>query len=663
MIDFKSVSKRFGAQEVLRDASFRINTAEHAGIVGPNGTGKSTLFELIVGATLPDSGTIETPTEGSLGYVRQEIEPDDASVSLRAYVEAGSAELHEQHERIVQLEAGLAELESGERERRLRQIGELQTRFEAMGGYDLRTRVEAALGGLGFTDAGMAQPLGSFSGGWQMRAELARVLVLQPDVLLLDEPSNYLDVPAVEWLQRYLREFQGTLALISHDRYLLNSLTTVTIELVQGRTTRYPGNYDAYADAREMRYRQAVAAKKNQDRKREQMQRFVDRFRAKNTKASQVQSMIRKIDRLEEVETPDAIVSPGTIRLRPPPRSGEEVMRLDDAGMTYDGRRWILRHVNLRVMRGDKTAVVGLNGMGKTTLLRVLADRLELGEGRRVCGHKVNIGYQSQDFVETIDPRRTVFETVKSVSREASESEVRGLLGGFGFSGDAVEKTVAVLSGGEKIRLAFARLLVDPPNFLLLDEPTTHLDVQARVALENALREYEGTIYMVSHDIEFIRRVATTILEMRPPGVRLFAGGYDYYAEKKAAEAKQASGAGASPPARPASEPAKRPRNSDGLSRHDRARRVQAFARAKRPLERRLAKAEQRVEEIEAERRPLLEELSESRPGTDYAAVNRTLAALQAETDQLTREWEHAAAQLEELQQQFDDGFDRPQMP
>lgn len=643
MIEFQQVSKSYGGQDILRDVSFRIGPREHVGIVGPNGAGKTSVFELIVGNLSPDKGTITIPQDSRLGYVRQHVGGSEAGVSLLAHAQTGMPALDRMHHRIESMESELRDAaDEKERTSLLGRIGHLQTQYEAMGGYDLKLRAETVLGGLGFAEATFARPLKELSGGWQMRAELARVLAAEPDILLLDEPSNYLDIPAVEWLQRYLREFRGALALISHDRYLLTSLTSVTIEIANGHADRYPGNYSFYIRERSTRCEQLLGARKNQDRERAKMQRFIDRYRADKRRASLVQSSIRKLEKMEQVEVPAFIVSPGRIRLRPPTRSGHEVARLEHAGITYDDSHWVLRDIDLRVERGEKTAIVGLNGMGKTTLLRALAGRLPLSEGERVVGHKVVMGYQSQESAETMDPHRTVYDIVKSAGPDVTDNEARTLLGGFGFSGSAVDKHVSVLSGGEKIRLAFARLLVDPPNFLILDEPTTHLDVQAREALEQALSEFEGTVYLVSHDIEFVRKVATSIIQMRPPGIMRYPGDYDYFREKTELESVKR-------PKVESSKPAATGRRAD---RQQRAKEVQALARERRSFERRMAKAERAIETLEAERSSLIEALSTQTPDTDYASTNRRLTEIQKEIDVFTRDWEFAAGNAELLRPQ-----------
>ncbi len=643
MVDFRGVTKRYGAQVVLDNVSFRCNPGEHVGIVGPNGAGKTTIFSLIAGEMEPDSGTVQLPSDCRLGYVRQHVASGIADRPLLEHVEAAVPELLDLQRETHAIETRLQDAGETETPQLLARLGEVQTRFEALGGYKMRPRAEQALSGLGFSEAAFGDPIGSFSGGWQSRAELARVLVAEPEVLLLDEPSNYLDIPTIEWLQRYLREFKGTLLLISHDRYLLNALTSVTIEVSAGEVERYSGNYDAYVSQRELRFEQRLAAQKNQDRRREQIEAFVTRFRAKNTKASQVQSKIKMLERMESIERPRRLRSPGSIRLRPPPHSGVEVMRLEDAGVTYDGARWVLRHLNLRITRGEKMVLVGLNGLGKTTLLRLLSGALPLSEGRRVVGHKVVMGYQSQDFAETMDPRQTVYEAVKAVAADVPDQEVRTLLGGFGFSGDSIEKPVQVLSGGEKIRVAFARLLIKPPNLLILDEPTTHLDIQAREALENALVGYSGTLCLVTHDVDFARKVATSVIAMTPPAITPYAGGYDYYRERLD---RGAPAAVAAAPSRASGGATAAPGDKKAL-RRERARDREERRAAERDLTRIIRNAEKRIELMEREKADVLTALSSPAGDTDFATLNRRLKELQEEIDYSTRQWEAAAEELD----------------
>ena len=637
MIDFVQVSKRFGAQEVLRDVTFRISAGERIGVVGPNGAGKSTIFGLLCGDTEVDSGDVVLPKHVRIGHLRQQLNPHAVNQSLLDYAEDSISELKTIPEEIHALESRIGEMANDEKERALRRIGELQHTFEHLGGYDMRARAEAALGGLGFHVDELSRPFASFSGGWQMRAELARTLIANPDLLLLDEPSNFLDLPAVEWLQKFLRAYEGTMLLISHDRYLLRSLANVTIEIAGGNATRYQGGYDYYLTERVTRMEHQLAAKRNQDRERERIESFVRRFRAKSTKASQVQSRIKQLEKMETIEAPTTAPNLSKIRLADPPHSGHEVLRLEGAGFSYDGARWIYKGLSLNINRGEKVALVGYNGMGKTTLLRTLAGQLEPTEGKRVLGHKVVIGYQSQDFAETMPPEKSVYHIVKDGNPGASEAQVRGLLGGFGFSGDSVEKKCEVLSGGEKIRLAFARLFIDPPNFLLLDEPTTHLDINGREALENALKEYKGALCVVSHDVTFVRNIAEQIIAIDDSGVSRYPGGYDYFLQKLeergAGSREQGAAGGTTSPSSVPSAPAAKGKD---------ARKARA---QQREAEKALKKIENKIEKLTEEQAALTDEMM-SRRDADFASINSRLAKIQNEIQHLEAEWEETAEAL-----------------
>lgn len=635
MIDFIQVSKQFGTQDVLKSVTFRINAGDRVGIVGPNGAGKSTLFGLISGDVHADKGDIVLPKNTRIGYLHQQLNPHAVDRNLLAYTEDSIPELRTIPARIHELEAQMESFSPLEKERALKQIGNLQHEFEHLGGYEMRTRAEAALCGLGFHVAEFDKPFAAFSGGWQMRAELARTLIANPDLLMLDEPSNFLDLPAVEWLQKFLRAYEGTMLLISHDRFLLRSLATATLEIAGGNATRYQGGYDYYLKEREERIIHQLAAKKNQDREREQIESFVRRFRAKSTKATQVQSRIKQLEKMEVIEAPAAVVNLSKIRIGDPPHSGHEIIRLEQAGVTYDQKRWIFKDLDVQINRGEKVALVGYNGMGKTTLLRTLAGALEPSAGRRVLGHKVVVGYQSQDFAETMPPEKSVFHIVKDQCPTASESDVRKLLGGFGFSGDAIGKQCEILSGGEKIRLAFARLFINPPNFLLLDEPTTHLDVNGREALESALKAYKGAICVVSHDVTFVRNIAEHIIAIDDTGVTRYPGGYDYYLEKQETrnlKPETSSGAAASPTA--AAKPAERGKD---------ARKARA---QQREAEAALRKIEKQIDKLTEEQTALTNEMM-SRRDADFAAINTRLAKIQSEIKSLEAEWESAAEALE----------------
>lgn len=628
----------FGAQTVLDGVSFRVNAGEHMGIVGPNGAGKSTIFGLITGEMEPDRGEVVLPKNFRLGHLRQQLFASVKDSSVLGYTLNAIPELDEMAAQIHQLETDLPSLTDDAQERALNRLGTLQHDFEHLGGYDLQSRAEAALSALGFSEEEFARPFKSFSGGWQMRAELARVLIAKPDLLLLDEPSNYLDLPAIEWLGRYLRSFEGTMLIISHDRYLLRSLTNRTLEVAGGQTTRYQGGFDYYLRERESRYAQQMAEWQNYTRKVEQVESFIRRFRAKSTKAAQVQSRVKQLEAMDVVAKPVTAPNHSRLRIAEPPHCGAKVMELVNAGFSYDGERYIFKEVDLQINKGDKIALVGFNGMGKSTLLRSLAGTYELAAGERRLGHKVVVGYQSQEFAETMPPDQTVFHVLKSVAGACAEKDIRALLGSFGFSAESIEKPVKVLSGGEKIRLAFARIFINPPNFLLLDEPTTHLDIQGCEALEQAIQDYKGTVCLVSHDIEFVQKTAEVIVAMTPPGITRFSGNYDYYQEKigQPVEATIKSN-GASPSAGIAAPIASV--NKGKTSRKDRADQREAQKEVKR-LERKLEKLQARQQEIH-------ELMAAQSAEVSYSKLNLELCELSAQIEEVEEQWLMEASQFE----------------
>jgi ATP-binding cassette subfamily F protein 3 len=638
MIEFRQVNKHYAGQDVLLDASFRINPGDRAGFVGPNGSGKSTVFELLSGEIQPDRGDVVLPSDLRLGYLHQQLNVHQVDKDLLGYTSRAMPEVEKLQEEMHAIEHRLPSLSGEEKDKALHRLGEHQTRFEHLGGYNLETRAREALSGLGFKESAFHDPFTSFSGGWQMRAELARTLISDPHIILLDEPSNYLDLPAVEWLQRYLRDFQGTLLLISHDRFLLESLVSITFEVSGGQITRYAGNYSEYLSLREQRREQLAAARKNQDRQREQIERFVERFRAKNTKATQVQSRIKQLEKMETIHVPGAQTSLGHLRLPDPPHSGAETASLEHVSFRYDDSNWIFQDVSLSILRGQRIALVGFNGMGKTTLLRIIAGALHPIEGKCRLGHQVIIGYQSQDFAETMPPSQTLFQVIKNANGQADDASVRSLLGQFGFSGPDVDKQVQVLSGGEKIRLAFARIFIKPPNFLLLDEPTTHLDIESREVLQKALREYDGTVCFVSHDIDFTRHVANHIIAITPTGLTAYHGGYDYYRSKVADKPQQT----------PASQ-RDTTRTDKKAERRQRAQEREALRQQTMALKKTIRETEHRIETLEAEQQELLEQMAQE-PPPDFEKLNRQLSNIQQELASLNQTWEQAIEELDRLE-------------
>lgn len=642
MIDFQNVSKFLGSKEILRDASFRVNKGERIGVVGPNGSGKTTVFSMLCGDLAPDRGEIIRPEKARIGILRQQLGFFKADEPLLSYVKQASGELSALQTRIHELEK-LLETDSAN-DALLKELGQKQSTFEHLGGYDMEHRAAAALAGLGFPEEWLARPMGEFSGGWQMRACMARVLLGEPDILLLDEPSNYLDIPAVEWLQRRLKNYEGTLLLISHDRFLLNSLTGITVEINGGKITRYPGNYTYYVRERDARKIQAEAARRNTEKRKKELEDNINRFRAKATKAAQVQSWIKMLEKIKEVELPEELHFTGRIRIPEPPHCGTEVLNLENVSHSYDGEKWIFRNVNLSLQKGDKLGIIGYNGMGKSTLLKIIAGRFEPREGTRRLGHKVVVGYQAQEFAELLPAEQSAFDVVRQAAagNEVSSQRVREILGAFGFGGEAGDKPCRVLSGGEKIRLCFARIFVNPPNLLILDEPTTHLDVAAREMLQDAIRSYKGTVCLVSHDLEFIRGAAETILEMMPHRVRLFPGNFDYYKEKIAAEA-----AASRPAAAQNLTAAADTDLNQKEQRREKARRRNELAPEKRRLEKEVAKLEKQIEEGEKAKSLLVKQLSEPTPETDFASLQKQLKDVDYSISLATIAWEESATRLE----------------
>ena len=644
MIDFTGICKSYGKQDIFDNVSFRINPGERVGIVGPNGMGKTTMFQILTGEISPDKGEVVIPKKARLGYLRQQLDYYDPEEKLIDFVCAAEGELKQIVQQIHELEKKTAAGTGTPSD--LNRLGHLQSAFEAQGGYELKHKAAAALAGLGFQESDLERKMGDFSGGWQMRGCMAKTLLAEPDILLLDEPSNYLDTPAVEWLRKRLKGFAGTLLMISHDRFLLNSITNITLEVNSGHVTRYPGNYSYYAKERVERQRHAEAAQENIDRERDRLERNINRFRAKATKAAQVQSWIKMLDKLEDADLPQDLHFKGTIRIPEPPHSGAETVRLEDAAFTYDGKRKIFEHVNLSFQRGDKVGIIGYNGMGKTTLLKVLAGRMAPTEGTRTLGHKVVTGYQAQEFAELLTPEMSAFDIVREAAGGLVPTQrIREILGSFGFSGDNAEKTCQVLSGGEKIRLCFARIFVNPPNFLILDEPTTHLDIAAREALQQAINQFAGTVCLVSHDIEFIRGTVKTIVEMRHGGIRQYAGGYDYYMEKLTAEQNAAAAAEKS------NVQENRSASSDSKKdqRRERARKRQELSQEKHRLETETERLEKFIADAEAEKAKLMEQWMVPQQGFDFAANQKRLAELEIDIADATEKWEKAASELEEL--------------
>ena len=650
MIDFRNLSKTYGGEYILKEVNCRVNTGERVGVVGPNGSGKSTLFGMITGEIVPDSGEVVIPKDFRLGIMRQHIADADKSRSLLEFTADAIPELRTYQQELNELEKRMDSAGDDELDSLLKRHGHLQTTIEHLGVYRLDQEAKEALTSLGFPVAKLDAPLSDFSGGWQMRAALARVLISHPDILLLDEPSNYLDIPAVEWLCRFLDNYHGTLLLISHDRFLLRKLCRTIVEINGTRLTRYAGDYDYYCNERVQRRISLEAAKRNNEHKKEQLTRMIDRFRAKSTKAAAAKSAQKKLDRIEDVELPEELNYRGVIRFPEAPDCGVEAARFEAVTFAYDGQRNIFENMSQEIAAGDKIAVIGYNGMGKTTLLKLLAGYLQPQQGRVVIGHRIIIGYQAQEFSDLLNGELSVYDAVRNaLPPDAPSSGVANVLGSFGFSGEAMKKPCGVLSGGEKIRVQMARIFVRPPNLLILDEPTTHLDIAARELLQEALRNYRGTVIMVSHDIEFVRNVATTIWEVKAGKTVKFFGNYDYYLEKSAAAgtAVPAGAAAITPEGAPSTQ------LSAAERRRSRAQARNAISGELRRMKNEVEKLEKMLDEQSSAKAVIIAKMS-SGEKVDFAKLNCELATLDKTIAKTEEAWENAAMELEALRLEND---------
>jgi ATP-binding cassette, subfamily F, member 3 len=638
MLTLAGISKSFGGQTLFEEVSLQFNRGDRFGLVGPNGAGKSTLFKVILGEEEADAGEIQQERNITIGFLPQESAPAGGETVIELATSVSPE--------FVQVRKWLADPEAFFRDHPSSLI-DPHTRFRELRGFELEAKAKTILAGLAFRESDFDRPTGELSGGWVMRAHLARLLVQEPDLLMLDEPTNHLDLYSLNWFREYLKTYPGAILMISHDRDFLNQLVSGIVEIRQNRLFRYRGNYDEFLVQREASEAQLLAAYKNQQKEIEKLQLFVDRFRAKSSKAAQAQSKMKQIDRIEKIEAPTAERRKVNFSFPQPQRSGQRVIELIHVRHAY-GNNVVYEDLEFEAERGQRIVLVGPNGAGKSTLLKLLAETLPVQQGERKLGHNVKAGYFSQYRVDQLTLENTVLAEALSVPHTMTEERVRSLLGCFLFTGDDVFKPVKVLSGGEKSRLALAKLLLDPPNLLLMDEPTTHLDIPSIDALVGALRQYEGTLIFISHDVHFIRELANHVVHVDTGVLRHFPGDYQYFLDKTAAEARKEAGT-----------------TSDGSPGGDKANKLSGKERRRMEAEARQARSgelkklretvtahEKKIHDLEARQHELSVELEkpETYESAKAVQINRELLTIVDQLHQLNAKWEKAAEKLAQFE-------------
>ena len=670
MLTVSQLSKSFAGRALFDDVSLQVNRGDRIGLVGPNGAGKSTLFALLLGDVSPDKGTIAIEKNATIGFLPQETAAAGDETVLELALAVSPELVHAQkvikeHEAAV---AGIADPGADAAYHNALHV------FDEHGGWELEPKAKRVLAGLAFRETDFDRPARALSGGWIMRAHLARLLVMQPDLLLLDEPTNHLDLESLQWFQEYLRSYPGAIVMISHDREFLNQLVGSIVEIAHSKLVRYRGDWDSYVEQKAAREEQQLAAYKNQQKEIASLQLFADRFRAKASKASQAQSKLKQIDRMKKIAAPVARGKTIKFHFPQPVRSGLRVITLKDVDHAY-GDVVVYRGMQFHAERGQRTVLVGPNGAGKSTLLKLLSGVLPVQHGARELGHNVRTGYFSQNRIDVLNASHTVLDSARDMPNPVSEQTARTVLGSFLFRGDDVFKTVSVLSGGEKSRLALVRLLLDPPNLLLMDEPTTHLDVGSIDALIGALKQYHGTLIFISHDVHFIRAIATSVLHITasPDGaggqLTFYPGDYDYYLDKSKAtsartaltagrDASEVNGLVAASKLRPDPQTdgfavAKgRKQTGSGLRKQKAQKRLEAesrnaIAKARREKEKRVHELETKIAALEGQQKELaaaLEDPATYQPGGSATTINRDLSALTHDLARLTAEWESVTA-------------------
>jgi ATP-binding cassette subfamily F protein 3 len=643
MLTISQISKGYGQKTLFTDISLRVLAGDRLGLVGPNGAGKTTLFSIILGDNEPDRGMVELERDTHIGFLPQESAPtgEETVAELATSISPEFTEIFK----------ALREHPNPDAPEHI----DAMEQFIDLDGYTLQAKAKRILAGLAFRSDDFDVPARTLSGGWIMRAHLARLLVMEPDLLMLDEPTNHLDLETLSWFQNQLKTYSGAILTISHDREFLNAICDGIVEIAHGKLHRYQGDYENYLKQKAERETQYMAAYQNQQREIAHLEDFVRRFRAKASKASQAQARLKQLEKMERIAAPESAADTISFSFPQPGRSGQRVATMEHVAQAY-GDHVVYKDLNLTIEKQQRIVLVGPNGAGKSTLLKILAEQIPIQSGTRELGHNVSVGYFSQQRVEVLDIERSVLdEAMERVENGMNEQKIRGILGAFLFRGDDVFKKVKVLSGGEKSRLALVKLLLAPPNLLLLDEPTTHLDMPSIDALIGALRDYTGTLVFVSHDVHFIRALSEITVQVQAGEVAVFAGNYNYYLRKSGAASEQSGLIAGLKNARPEDikrDEAKKPKLSAKDRRRQAAEARQEAAQDRKGLENKVARLEAEILKLEDEQKALTTTLEDTNKMSDSQVareVPQKLARVTKYLEEKNYEWEQTADKLSAL--------------
>jgi ATP-binding cassette subfamily F protein 3 len=644
MIAVNQLTILFGGEELFSDISFMLNPRDRVGLVGKNGAGKSTLLKILSGEMKPDKGLVTGPSGVKIGYLPQQMTVADTKTVLEETLSAFTevTELEKKIETINQLLGYRTDYHSEEYFKLINDLTEANDRYDILGGATIHADIELTLMGLGFDRSDFNRPTNEFSGGWRMRIELAKILLKRPDVFLLDEPTNHLDIESIQWLEDFLKDYPGAVMLVSHDKAVLDNVTQRTLEISMGNIYDYNVPYSKYLILRKERREQQMATYLNQQKQIEDTERFIERFRYKATKSVQVQSRIKQLDKLERVEVDDEDKSSIHIKFPPSPRSGTIVVEAKRMSKAY-GAHLVLDDVDLIIERGERVAFVGKNGEGKSTFVKVIMNEVEFaGECKK--GHNVNIGYFAQNQAQLLDVNKTVFQTIDDVAVGDIRTRIRDILGAFLFSGDTIDKKVVVLSGGERSRLAFAKLVLEPYNLLVLDEPTNHLDLRSKEVLKQALQGFEGTLILVSHDRDFLDGLVDKVYEFKGKKIKQHIGGiYDFLRKKKIDSLKEIE--------RKDKENKEKKENkiSDSKIQYQEKK---EFEKRLRKIANQIEQSEKKIEELELEIKKSEQQLSSPGKDTNYEVVYKNYNDFKQNLEQELEKWELLHTEYEELEKQ-----------